>query len=206
MPITRPFTRRSGFRDATLLVIATEGERTEQAYFNALKKEYHKPSVHIEVLQRSSSESSPEHVLRELVKFKVEYKLQRGDQLWMVIDVDRWPEQNLSGIARICNQKGFFIAVSNPCFELWLFLHLSDLQTDTSMLSCKQFEQLIRDLLGSYNKSNPSTEVFIQDDNLNNAITRAESLDKNMDDRWPQTAGSRVYLLIRSIINRAEDV
>jgi len=34
------------------------------------------------------------------------------------------------------------------------------------------------------------------------AIERARALDKNPADRWPQTLGTRVYLLAESVMNR----
>lgn len=33
-------------------------------------------------------------------------------------------------------------------------------------------------------------------------IERARALDKNPTDRWPQTLGTRVYLLAESVMNR----
>ena len=33
-------------------------------------------------------------------------------------------------------------------------------------------------------------------------IERARALDKNPADRWPQTLGTRVYLLAESVMNR----
>ena len=122
MPIIRKqFIRRSGLRDAKLLVIASEGQKTEPKYFTDLKDVYTRSGLHVEVLERSESASSPLHVLAHLNKFKTKYKLRRDDELWMVIDVDRWPEHNLRDVAGKCRDKGFCLAVSNPCFVFrWL--------------------------------------------------------------------------------------
>lgn len=202
MPITRSFKRKSGFRDATLIVIATEGERTEPIYFDGIKSHFHKPSMHIEVLERKNpSHSSPEHVLRELEGFRSEYKLDKGDELWMVLDRDRWPETTLSEVARLCAQKGFFIAISNPCFELWLLLHHRDLPEFEHPPSSGEMEEVLRETIGIYNKNNPVIERLIP--GINNAITRAEGLDENPADRWPQNTGTRVYLLARKIVSEA---
>jgi hypothetical protein len=45
----------------------------------------------------------------------------------MVIDVDRWGDKKLSFIARQCKQKEYFLAVSNPCSDLWFLLHKKSL-------------------------------------------------------------------------------
>lgn len=44
--------RRVAFRDARLIVIASEGKDTERIYFNALAKEYMNPRVHVHILKR----------------------------------------------------------------------------------------------------------------------------------------------------------
>ena len=65
--------RREAFRDARLIVIASEGKDTERIYFKALAKEYTNPRVHVHILERSEAEqnnSSPEHVLKQLNDYK----------------------------------------------------------------------------------------------------------------------------------------
>jgi len=62
----RDFVRRSGLRDATLFVIASEGAVTEPRYFEGLKASWHNSRVHIEVLTRSDPTlNSPDEVLKE---------------------------------------------------------------------------------------------------------------------------------------------
>jgi len=122
--------RREAFRDARLIVIASEGKDTERIYFKALAKEYTNPRVHVHILERSEAEqnnSSPEHVLKQLNDYKEQYALEADDELWLVIDKDRWTEAMLSRVATECSQEvAMHMALSNPCFELWLLLHLED--------------------------------------------------------------------------------
>jgi hypothetical protein len=132
----REFVRRGGFRDATLFVIASEGAVTEPRYLKGLKARWHNPRIHPHVLERDDpSLSSPEHVLEELDRFCREYSLQEGDQLWLLMDRDfqSWKPAMISAIAQECQSKGYFLAVSNPCFEIWLLLHFEDVpnQADT---------------------------------------------------------------------------
>ena len=87
--------RREAFRDARLIVIASEGKDTERIYFKALAKEYTNPRVHVHILERSVDEqnnSSPEHVLKHLNDYKSQYELEADDELWLVVDKDRWTE------------------------------------------------------------------------------------------------------------------
>ena len=43
--------RQEAFRDARLIVIASEGKDTERIYFKALAKEYTNPRVHVHILK-----------------------------------------------------------------------------------------------------------------------------------------------------------
>lgn len=209
--------RREAFRDARLIVIASEGKDTERIYFKALAKEYTNLRVHVHILERSENEqnnSSPEHVLQQLNDYKSKYDLKADDELWLVVDKDRWTEAMLSHVATECSQEvAMHMALSNPCFELWLLLHMED----AASLSPEEQEQWmknrrksknadpylkvrLRQKMGSYHESSYDALTLIA--HIEDAIERARALDKNPTDRWPQTLGTRVYLLAKSVMNR----
>ena len=209
--------RREAFRDARLIVIASEGKDTERIYFKALAKEYTNPRVHVHILKRSEDEknnSSPEHVLEQLNEYKCQYELEADDELWLVTDKDHWTEAMLSRVATECMQDvSMHMALSNPCFELWLLLHLVDVSSLTpeeqrlwienrrkSKSSNPYLKVLLRQKMGSYHESAYDVLTLIQ--HVEVAIERARLLDKNPADRWPQTLGTRVYLLTESVMNR----
>lgn len=198
------FKRTSGVRDAKLVVIATEGLNTEPKYFKDLACKYRCSKIHVEITKRGTTASSPEHVLSELNKFKREYRLNKYDEMWMVVDKDRWPEKNLAQVATKCVQKKINLAVSNPCFELWLLLHIADIATyrneekQSLNQSCQNLEKELRKVLGSYNKEIPDTSRFLPTVGL--AIQRAKALDLNPKERWPQSLGTRVYILVEKLI------
>ncbi len=207
----KPRYRSNNVRDAKLIVIATEGANTETKYFQDIisPEYYHNSKVHVAVLNRETTASSPEHIIKLLDKFRREFQLNKYDELWMVIDVDAWGDNKLSLIAAQCEQKGFYLAVSNPSFELWLLLHLKSLNeyTQTELdeflenkkVSRKtKLERELSNLLGSFNKSNLDTTPFLP--HVNKAIDRATKLDINNKHRWPVGLGSRVYLLVGRII------
>ncbi len=209
--------RREAFRDARLIVIASEGKDTERIYFKALAKEYTNPRVHVHILERSKDEqnnSSPEHVLKQLNDYKGHYELESDDELWLVVDRDRWTEAMLSRVATECAQDNFMhVALSNPCIELWLLLHLVDATLLTpeeqqlwmenrrkSKNADPYLKVRLRQEMGSYHESSYDAKMLIE--HVEVAIARAKALDKNPADRWPQTLGTRVYLLAESVMNR----
>ena len=105
------------------------------------------------------------------------------------------------------------IALSNPCFELWLLLYF----VDATLLTLEE-QQLwienrkksknadpylkvrLRQEMGSYHESSYDALDLIA--HIEDAIVRARVLDKNPTDRWPQTLGTRVHLLAESVMNR----
>lgn len=211
------FERCEAFRDARLVVIASEGKDTERIYFNALAKEYANPRVHVCILERRDVEknnSSPKHVLEQLKNYKSQYDLEQDDELWLVVDKDHWTDGMLSQVATACMQDvSMRMALSNPCFEVWLLLHLEDVTSLTSeerklwMKNSRKSKNAdpylkvrLRQKMGSYHESDYDALALIK--HVETAIGRARSLDKRTDDRWPQTLGTRVYLLAESVMNR----
>lgn len=210
--------RREAFRDARLVVVASEGKDTERIYFKALAKEYANPRVHVHVLERSEDEknnSSPEHVLKQLNDYKTQYALEADDELWLVVDKDSWTDGMLSRVAAVCAKDAAMnMALSNPCFELWLLLHLEDATSLTpeeykmwlenrrkSKNADPYLKVRLRQKLGSYHESSYDAPALVV--NVETAIERARRLDKGPDDRWPQTLGTRVYLLAESVVRGA---
>jgi hypothetical protein len=55
--------------------------------------------------------------------------------------------------------------------------------------------------MGSYHESSYDALALIA--HVEDAIERARALDKNPSDRWPQTLGTRVYILAESVMNRS---
>lgn len=209
--------RREAFRDARLIVIASEGKDTERIYFTALAKEYTNPRVHVHILERSENEqnnSSPEHVLKQLNDYKSQYELEADDELWLVVDRDQWEDKMLSRVATECAlEVSMHMALSNPCFELWLLLHLEDAASLTpeehtlwmenrrkSKNADPYLKVRLRQKMGTYHESSYDALTLIA--HIEDAIERARALDKTPTDRWPQTLGTRVYLLAESVMNR----
>lgn len=163
----KDFVRLEGVRPARLVVIASEGRCTESIYFSAVKERLRAPNVHVEILDRDSNESSPESVHAQIADFMREYNIEDDDELWLVIDRDRWHERMLSQVAQLCSQNSHLhFCMSNPCFELWLLLHLEDIReyddATTKKLALNRknksgltwLKKRMRDLIGSYSESN----------------------------------------------------
>ncbi len=201
MPTTRrrrPLDRSTPtLRDTRLIVIATEGEKTEKQYFEALVADLRLSRVQIRVLATEDARSDPAQVLKRLAAFEAEFDLHEDDERWLVIDVDRWKPAKLKRVCTESRAKGFQVAVSHPCFEVWLHFHLADLPAFVGAPTCSTVETSLRRLLGAYNKARLDMTRFRP--HVAEAIQRAKALDTVPADRWPSRPGSHVYRLVERI-------
>lgn len=114
----------------TLLVFC-EGERTEPEYLNALKLEpaiREVAAVEIRVAQADSGAVPLTLVNRAVAaKSRAVSENDEVDEFWCVFDVE-WPvhHANLPEALALAKANEISLAVSNPCFEVWLILHLKE--------------------------------------------------------------------------------
>lgn len=205
----REFDRRSGVKDPSLIVIACEGEKTEQDYFNQISELCDElgSRLQLKVLPpRKEGHSAPRHVLDQMDKYKKEFGIKVDDELCLVIDRDKqsWTEATISEVAQCCHAKKYILALSNPCFELWLLIHhcdvaiLGDAEKGNILRNRGGYmKNKLREVVGQYNPSSIDINDFWRLTEI--AIDRARRLDVNPDDRWPNEIGSRVYIIIDKI-------
>ena len=188
-------------RDYKLFVIACEGGKTEPKYFDFFK--YISSRVSVDVIEQIVKEeeiknidkSAPKWVLDRAIKYIEKEGLSEEDELWFVMDVDRWKQEQLKEIYLDCKDKNNWnIALSNPCFEVWLYFHKkSDISKSTSN-TCQDFKTEISTFeIGGYNP-----KKFIP--NLINAIENAKKFDSTPNYYVPQKKETKVYKLFESLI------
>ena len=121
---------------------------------------------------------------------------------WTLMSPGYWPKSQLSTVATTSVQKKFHLAVSNPCFELWLLLHHEDVAQGQD-LKCGEVGKRLKKLVPGFSKTKLGTSDFYG--RVPEAISRARSLDTNTTARWPQKVGTRVYLLAEEILKMIGD-
>ncbi|MXZ78960.1 MAG: RloB domain-containing protein [Gemmatimonadetes bacterium] len=132
----------------TFLVFC-EGERTEPAYLKALKRE---PEVRdiasVDIRIHDDSLGSAPLTLVEAAadtRARASQEESEIDEVWCLFDVE-WPRNhpNLKKARDLARASNVKVAVSNPCFELWLLLHFQDqtawLETDAAKRRLKKYD------------------------------------------------------------------
>ncbi|MFS8064753.1 MAG: RloB family protein [Byssovorax sp.] len=95
------------------------------------------------------------------------------------------------------SRRGWNVAISNPCFEVWLLLHFSsDLATINDYGD--SVEAVLRSALGSYDKCRTPAQC-LNAEALLQAIASARLGDTEPANPIPRLPGTRVYRLFDSI-------
>ncbi|MCF7806766.1 MAG: RloB family protein [Simkaniaceae bacterium] len=178
-----------------LFVISVEGSKTEPQYFAIFNQP--QSIVLVKCLNRSSTESSPIHVLKEMQGYLQKESLRKTDEAWIVVDKDDWTEDQLKKLlqwAKKSENHGF--ALSNPNFEYWLLLHFEDGKGIANSQEC--LTRLKRHL-PNYKKDIDSKKITLE--LITKAITRAKQRDTNRSNDLPQIWSTTVYKLIERIID-----
>lgn len=116
------YTKKEPFRDAFFFIVVCEGKNREPEYFRFFEG----MSSRVKIVPVASSEgnSSPVKLINNAVEKEKELgAIAERDQVWFVIDTDRWREQ-IRELREECNKHPHWQVVqSNPCFEVWLYFH-----------------------------------------------------------------------------------
>ena len=181
-------------RAARIFVIAVEGEKTEAQYFSLFTS----TRVRVEVLPAGPKGlSAPKQVLERLVKFEEQFNLGKDDERWLVINVDRQRSQFLDEVTQVARKSGYSLAVSNPCFELWLLLHFQDAHpADTD---CAAITERLRPHTGGHNKAKIRLEAYTPE-RIIMAAARARALEGERDTRWPGFSGTHVFKVVERLL------
>jgi hypothetical protein len=179
--------------------VACDDTYAPKQYFNFFRI----ARVHIPVVQTVDGTSASEHVLNRLLEFDRE----PDDELWMLLDTDHCAEgthlQSFVSAIREAKQQGVAVALSKPCFELWLLLHHRPETEVASLSGAKSVEKALRVSLGEYNKTNLKQEHY-PIASVSAACIRAEKLDEvDVGGDLPDSNVSRVHLLWKAIVAKA---
>lgn len=133
------------------------------------------------------------------------------DQICLIIDRDKesflaTPENNqYEYVVKKCQEKGFQLCITNPCFEFWLLLHFDDVfELDTDKLlenpkvtSKRRYaEQELRRIYPKYKKSSYQAEELVGD--IDKAIRNEKEFCEEIEG-LENSVGSNIGRLIEKM-------
>lgn len=193
------------WRDATLFLIVCEGERREVQYFEF----FNELDSKLKVIPVPSEEgkSAPNHLQINAEKAVISEVSDGGIyELWVVLDIDSWQEKAIHEVQKFCkNKNNWHVAISNPCFEVWLYFHFEKAKPIMNELSkCKEWKQLVNQAVaGGFDPMRHPT--LIQEANKN-AKTNYSAKGYLPDVASTQLfeLGKKIYSLTKRVLDKYE--
>jgi hypothetical protein len=193
--------RRKPFKESKpIILIVTEGKVTEPEYLDGLARAFKNSRVKIEVVGGAGVPKTIVEAAKDRKK-EAEKRARRErdenllfDEVWCVFDVDEHP--NIPDAKQMARDNGIEIAISNPCIELWLWLHFAE---QPGMQHRDNMQSMLKQHIPNYDKHAEYSDCAAGYDA---AVKRAKQLDKNAtadndDGRNPTTGVWRLTESIR---------
>ncbi|MEE7627509.1 RloB family protein [Methylobacter sp. Wu8] len=200
---SRPLIRDTdSLRDDRLFIVACDDTYAPKQYFDFFKMVRIK--VHVVETPKEDTSSHATHVLERLQKFEHE----EDDELWMLLDTDHCTKnEHIKSFKRAlkdAREQGIKVALSRPCFELWLLLHHADYSVVTSLKNASETDAALSQALGvKYDKTKLQQDHYPLA-SVCDAYRRSEELDKKTaGGDIPSGNTSRVYLLWKAILAKS---
>jgi RloB-like protein len=143
-PVKRPYKPRQRKRK---FLIYCEGAETEPSYISGLVRSLRSRLVEVRIgNQQGDPKSLVELAKDQRDKANRTAKREKDgslayDEVWCVFDVDE--HERLPDAIQLATACGINLAISNPCFELWILLHFRDqwahISVDESLRAVKRF-------------------------------------------------------------------
>ena len=204
-----------------------------ETIFNDIKSKIHIISVREDFLNKPTHEktkeeidehnrSNPQAVLKRMIYFKEEkeplYEFDKHpeDEFWLLIDVDDHTDEHhikeFKKVIKACEAKEnkFRLAVTNPFFEFWLYLHHCEVEAEdeaqANTVGNSYFRNKMRDKAGvTLGRKKYPLEKDYTHEKVIAAIRRAEQLHIDKTEKYPNTLGSHVYLLLEELVKLEQE-
>lgn len=203
-----------------VIIISCEGRNTEPEYFETIKEKLSdliSVLVEIKIVDRDNNKSNPKDIvcnLEEYILEQYDYKSDY-DEMWVIWDREKVEARKKDILEMIpkCREKNYYIALTNPLFELWLLLHIVDISKyDKEILFINKWEteaknrrfidkELSNILSDGYNKKEGKfNKNIVTKDNILRAL-KQEKLFENKLENIIDSLGSNVGDLMQSILD-----
>ena len=169
--------RRVAFLDPKpVILVVCEGEVTEKQYIEGFGRRCENARVRVKI---SNQHGVPRTLVEWAKALKNDAELAaRGgrdenlafDSVWCVFDVDEHP--NISDAKQMARDNEIELAISNPCFELWLLLHFRE---SPGMSHRETVQAVLREHVPEYEK-HINIDKFMP--HYRDAVKRAISLER----------------------------
>lgn len=172
------------------MLVVSGSAKTEDQYFRGLRSYSGNRAIDLTLVNRPKDPA-------DVVRYAIGYARRAAtdfDEVWCVFDVDDF---DIAAAVRLADTAGLRLAVSNPCFELWLLLHHADCRGH-----CAGYADVVARLrrhVPAYDKTRLDFRSYV--DGVGDAVKRARDLDTTgvEHQRNPSTG---VWRLVETIMEK----
>lgn len=183
------------------IFVISEGKVTEPSYLNILMSL--REDFRIEIVM--SGNNNARKINQKIAEIQKEVGLY--SEIWVMIDKDDRSEFQLSEFHKMEKAKGNArIAISNPCFEVWLLNHYENAgdicEGRTGKAAKTICESRLKSIDGWGNYKKKVEVGLIMESNVLNAVKRAKKYESSRRRRWPPEVGATTfYKFIESYVD-----
>lgn len=197
--------RRTPYKNSKpLILVITEGA-TEHDYIDTFTKHHKNSRVDVQIhgkvgvpitiveyakILKLEKEAEAKSKKDDFIKF---------DEVWCVFDVDEHPK--IPEAVQLASSSGLCLAISNPCFELWLWLHFAP---QPGAQHRHKLQSMLQEHIPDYDKHVNFSDIS---HGYKGAVSRSEKLEDEAredgeDGRNPTTG---VWRLTQSILGELDE-
>lgn len=178
-----------------IILIACDGERTEDSYFRNWKAVLGPTRVGIKNFNVRSG-GNPLKAVRAAIKLKRSEA--QYHEFWCVCDVDNTSNEQVAEAVALAEKEGIKLCLSKRCFEIWIALHFE--RSTRAVTSEQEAIQIVRKHIPDYAKKIKVAPFSLLLPKSRDACGNADWLfSRDLDD--PMTA---VHKIVGSFLAEAE--
>jgi hypothetical protein len=182
-------------------IIFCEGENTEPHYFKALGRTYNQT---IHPIPAGMALPCAEAAIAERKRKRTD-SFEKDDQVWAVFDHDDDP--HFDQALALCRRHGIGVGWSNPCFEVWLILHIKEFSQCCDSKTAQRYLEKHHPAYDAGREKIPDCALLVQ--SVEDAEKRAARLLEAHEDEGaphgrPSTAVHKLTRAIREAARKAK--
>lgn len=139
------YVKREPDKEGKLYFIFCEGEKRETNYFYFFNRIA--SQIIIQIVPIEDGKNSPmglynnacQNLLKSDENQNPSYQLNEEDEIWFIIDTDKWGKEVDKLRSSIEKHQNWFVAQSNPSFEVWLYYHFEKAKPQIAVENWKAF-------------------------------------------------------------------
>ncbi len=185
-----------------IILIVGEGEKSEPNYFKGLRDSLRLSTVEVEVCGKECG-SDPKSVLK-YAKRRMDDNIGHYDEVWCVIDVERYGKQTakINTVINEAKKAKIKVALSNPCFEVWILCHFE--HHGAAFDRCKNVISEVKKHIKGYEKGSHIFEAHLSD-KTDIALKNAKRLE-NQSGANTSRIERNPYTEVPQVVKRLRDI